>query len=110
MRQPRSQSPLQDALKQKVRAVCRAKEITLHENYADPRALAALVLDDLTVAIDAEFPADQVPDVWSREDGFILSHSAGPKVGYVVTGNAGLEGSVLFGHRATLGVRAVWKF
>jgi len=58
----------QDALKQKVKAVCVAKRIPLRENYADPRALAALVLNDLTAAIDAEFPPDQVPDVWSRED------------------------------------------
>ncbi len=58
----------QDALKQKVQAVCAAKPIPLRENYADPRALAALVLADLTAAIDAEFPPDQVPDVWSRED------------------------------------------
>jgi nephrocystin-3 len=58
----------QDALKEKVKAVCEAKQIPLRENYADPRALAALVLADLTAAIDAEFPPDQVPDVWSRED------------------------------------------
>ncbi|MDQ0291573.1 tetratricopeptide repeat protein [Oligosphaera ethanolica] len=58
----------QDALKQKVKAVCAAKQIPLRENYADPRALADLVLTDLTAAINAAFPADQVPDVWSRED------------------------------------------
>jgi len=58
----------QDALKQKVKAVCGARQIPLRENYADPRALGALVLADLAAAIDAEFPPDQVPDVWSRED------------------------------------------
>jgi len=58
----------QDVLKQKVESVCAAKHIPLHKDYADPRALAVLVLADLTAAIDAEFPADQVPDVWSRED------------------------------------------
>ncbi|MDQ0290537.1 tetratricopeptide repeat protein [Oligosphaera ethanolica] len=58
----------QDTLKEKVRAVCQTKSIPLRENYADPRALAALVLKDLSDAIDVEFPPDQVPDVWSRED------------------------------------------
>ena len=58
----------QDALKHKVKAVCEAQRIPLRENYADPRALAALVLADLTAAIDAHFPPDQVPDVWSGED------------------------------------------
>jgi nephrocystin-3 len=58
----------QEALKQKVRAVCDVKGIPLHENYAHPHALAVLVLADLTGAIDAEFPPDQTPDDWSRED------------------------------------------
>jgi tetratricopeptide (TPR) repeat protein len=58
----------QGALKQRVRAICQAKHIPLREGYANPRALAALVLADLTAAIDAEFPADRVPDVWTRED------------------------------------------
>src|ERR1035441_285632 len=39
----------------------------LREGYPDPRQLAALILADLTAAIEAEFPADQVPDVWTRE-------------------------------------------
>jgi tetratricopeptide (TPR) repeat protein len=58
----------QAALKARVKSVCQAKNIPLREDYADPRTLAALVLADLTAAIDAEFPADQVPDVWTRED------------------------------------------
>ena len=58
----------QDDLKARVKTVCEAKHIPLRENYADPAALAALVLKDLSDAIDAEFPADQTPDVWSRED------------------------------------------
>jgi nephrocystin-3 len=58
----------QDALKQKVKAVCQAKKIPMREDYADPHALAALVLADLTAALDAEFPPDQMPDVWARED------------------------------------------
>ena len=58
----------QKHLKELIRQTCRAKKIPLRENYADPRVLAALVLADLTAAINAEFPPDQVPDVWSRED------------------------------------------
>ena len=58
----------QSALKEQVKLVCQAKHIPLREDYADPRSLAALVLDDLTAAIDAEFPPDTVPDVWARED------------------------------------------
>ncbi|TFH54347.1 MAG: DUF4062 domain-containing protein, partial [Methanothrix sp.] len=60
---------LQMALKQQVKSVCQTKTIPLREDYADPRALAALVLADLTAAIDDEFPPDdQVPDVWAREE------------------------------------------
>ncbi|MBW2738967.1 MAG: tetratricopeptide repeat protein [Deltaproteobacteria bacterium] len=51
-----------------VKSVCQAKHIPLREDYADPSALADLVLDDLTAAIDNVFPPDQVPDVWERED------------------------------------------
>ena len=58
----------QTALKQQVKSVCQTKTIPLREDYADPRVLAALVLADLTAAIDTEFPPDQVPDVWARED------------------------------------------
>ena len=58
----------QTALKQQVKSLCQAKHIPLREDYADPRALAALVLADLTAAINTEFPPDQVPDVWAREE------------------------------------------
>jgi nephrocystin-3 len=58
----------QGALKQLIRSVCQEKLIPLHENYADSHALAALVLSDLTLAIDEEFPLDRVPDVWMREE------------------------------------------
>jgi hypothetical protein len=58
----------QRRLKESIRQACAAKNIPLREDYAGPRALAALVLADLTAAIDAEFPTDQVPDVWARED------------------------------------------
>lgn len=58
----------QATLKAKVEAVCQEKHIPLRKDYTDPCALAALVLADLTAAIDAEFPPDNVPDVWARED------------------------------------------
>jgi nephrocystin-3 len=57
----------QAALKQQVKTVCEANHIPLREDYANPQALAALVLADLTSAIDAEYPADEVPDVWTSE-------------------------------------------
>ncbi len=59
----------QQALKGRVRAVCREQRIPLREGdqYHDPRALAGLVLADLTAAINTEFPADQAPDAWTRE-------------------------------------------
>ena len=57
-------------LKEKIRTTCAAKKIPLREGdaYTNPQRLAALVLADLTIAINAEFPPDQVPDVWARED------------------------------------------
>ena len=57
-------------LKDRIRRVCAEQAIPLRggDQYRDPETLAALVLDDLTAAIDAEYPADQVPDVWARED------------------------------------------
>ncbi len=59
----------QQALKERIRTVCREQHIPLREGdrYRDPDSLTQLVLADLTAAIDAEFPADQVPDVWVRE-------------------------------------------
>jgi nephrocystin-3 len=58
----------QRALKDHIKTVCEVKRIPLREGYSAPRALAALILKDLTEAIDAEFPADQQPDTWARED------------------------------------------
>ncbi len=65
-----SDAARQEALKRQVKAVCQAKGIPLREGnlYTDPRRLASLVMTDLTAAIDAEFPPDEVPDVWTRED------------------------------------------
>ncbi|MCX6844513.1 MAG: DUF4062 domain-containing protein, partial [candidate division WOR-3 bacterium] len=58
----------QATLKAEVETTCRAKNIPLRKDYADPRALAALVLADLKPAIEAQFPISQVPDVWTREE------------------------------------------
>jgi len=58
----------QTALKQEVKSVCQEKNIPMRENYADPRALAELVLADMSAAIDDEFPPDEVPDAWVREN------------------------------------------
>jgi nephrocystin-3 len=75
----------QAALKETIRQVCKAgsqptatglkgllagltkkkpnlKPIPLRENYADPRALAKLVLGDLKVAIEAQFHIEENPD------------------------------------------------
>jgi len=58
----------QEKLKQRVKAVCQTKNIPLREGYQDQRDLASLVLADLTAAVEAEYPADRVPDAWERED------------------------------------------
>ena len=57
------------ALKDEIRKVCSEKQIPLHEGdeYRDPQTLAGLVIADLASAINAQFPEDQVPDVWARE-------------------------------------------
>ena len=69
------QAARQQALKEKVKAVCAAQGIPLREHYADPHALAARVLADLTPAIEAQFPRAQVPDAWPRGPG---SKGSGP--------------------------------
>lgn len=57
----------QKQLKDLIRAACSAKHIPLHETYSDPVKLAALVLADLSAAIEAEFPKENVPDSLTRE-------------------------------------------
>jgi len=42
------------------------KPLPLRENYPDPRALAKLVLEDLKVAIEAQFPIEDIPDPITR--------------------------------------------
>ena len=57
----------QEALKTVVRSTCKEKQMPLPENYADPEALAALVLEDLSVAIKDEFPEEEIPDPLTLE-------------------------------------------
>jgi tetratricopeptide (TPR) repeat protein len=51
------------ALKQRIRE----SGLPVREAYPDARALGTLVLDDLRVAIEAEYPEDSAPDVWEVE-------------------------------------------
>lgn len=57
----------QAALKALIRTTCAEKQIPLRENYPDPRHLAAMVLEDLQAAVDAQFPIAEIPDPLSRE-------------------------------------------
>jgi tetratricopeptide (TPR) repeat protein len=57
----------QTALKTLIRTTCAAKQIPLQESYPDPRQLAAMVLADLSAAVEARFPKEQIPDPLSRE-------------------------------------------
>jgi nephrocystin-3 len=57
----------QNALKELIRTTGRPKPIPLRENYPHPSVVAALVLDDLSAAIEAEFPKDSTPDALTRE-------------------------------------------
>ncbi len=57
----------QRALKKTIRATSAEKHIPLRENYPNPQALAALVLQDLKTATAAQFPIEEIPDALSRE-------------------------------------------
>ena len=57
----------QNDLKQVIRTTCTDKNIPLHETYPDPGALAALVLEQLKAAIEAQFPKESIPDPLDRE-------------------------------------------
>jgi hypothetical protein len=57
----------QAALKTLIKSTCAENSIPLRENYTDPRRLAALVLEDLKTAIEAQFPKADVPDALTRE-------------------------------------------
>ncbi len=57
----------QAALKKLIRDTCTARGIPLREDYGDPRRLAAMVLEDLTAAVEAQFPEQDIPDALSRE-------------------------------------------
>ncbi|MEW6366949.1 MAG: tetratricopeptide repeat protein [Acidobacteriota bacterium] len=55
-----------EALKALIRDVCRTRHIPLRENYADPGQLAAMVLADLSAAVEAQFPKESIPDPLSK--------------------------------------------
>lgn len=57
----------QATLKSLIRATCAAGGIPLREDYPDPRALADLVLADLTAAIEEQYPVAGIPDPLDRE-------------------------------------------
>ncbi len=57
----------QAALKERIRATCAVRKIPLREGYPDPQRLAALVLADLQAAIEAQYPAESIPDPLTRE-------------------------------------------
>ena len=57
----------QTALKAEIRVACKARNIRLRETYPDPGALVELVLADLTAAINAQYPKEEVPDALTRE-------------------------------------------
>ncbi len=57
----------QKKLKALIHQVCNAKDILLRENYPDPVQLATLVVDDLKIAIEAQFPIGDVPDALALE-------------------------------------------
>lgn len=57
----------QTALKTLIRTACTAKKIPLRENYPDPKQLAAMVLTDLTAAIEEQYPKENIPDPLTRE-------------------------------------------
>ena len=57
----------QGNLKDRIRRACAAKQIPLRENYPDPRALAALVLEDLKAAVEKQFTVEDIPDPLARE-------------------------------------------
>ena len=58
----------QAELKRRIRAACEKNNIALRENYPDPRALAALVVEDLKAAIDQKFTKESIPDPLTREE------------------------------------------
>ena len=63
----------QSTLKNLIRKTCAVKNIPLHETYPGPDVLAALVLEQLKAAIEAQFPKESIPDPLDRE---ALDHEA----------------------------------
>lgn len=57
----------QDALKERIKMTCAAKKIQLREKYSDPTQLAALVLQDMKVVVESQFPKGFEPDPLIKE-------------------------------------------
>ncbi len=62
-----SDASKQTALKTVIRTACTAKKIPLRENYSDPKQLTAMVLADLSAAIEEQYPKENIPDPLTRE-------------------------------------------
>ena len=62
-----SDATKQDELKGLIRRTCAEKNIPLYETYPDPDSLAKLVLEQLKDAITIQFPAEEIPDIETRE-------------------------------------------
>ena len=54
-----------EALKHQIRA--RGADYVIRESYRDPETAGNRILEDLWTAIDASFPASEVPDTFTRE-------------------------------------------
>ena len=52
---------------QRLKEEIRKKNLPVHENYPDPKALGKLVLEDLWKVIDEKFPLEEVPTALERE-------------------------------------------
>lgn len=62
-----SSADKQKRLMNQIRAACKASPIPIRENYPNPVTLAALVLADLSDAIEVQFPKANIPDSLMRE-------------------------------------------
>ena len=80
-------------LKDRIRALCQERGMPLRDadRYSDPERLAALVLEDLAAAIEAEFPADRVPDAFAREARDHEAYAQSRRSAYYIGRDAYLE-------------------
>jgi len=57
----------QEVLKTLIRKTCQEKNIPLSEGYANPQTIAPLVLEQLKIAINFQFPIEEIPEPLDRE-------------------------------------------